>query len=430
MNEPSSLHSKFTRAPSLLAPCHAILLASLVAALPQGLARADAVTDWNAIAINATAAANAAAQSRMLAVVHVAMYDAARAVDSSAPAYAVDLKAPAGTSVDAAIAAAAHATLAKLVPAQRAMLDNALAGALGKLADGKAKTDALAIGTEVAEKIIALRSKDKADANVAAVMKSGPGMYQVTPPHSLAVVLAGWGDVTPFVIKSAIGYGLKGPPALASAEFVRDFNEVKEIGARHSKTRSADQTAAAIFWVLQTAVPWNAAARAAALQKGGSVGENARLFAVLNTASADSLFACWAEKNKWHHWRPITAIRGAAVLDNPALKADPNWEPLLGTPAHQEYPSGHSCFSGAAEAVLKAHFGSDEIGTSVSVTSPPVVGVTRTFTRFSQLADENEEARIWGGIHFRTADVDGRALGRMVGEEVMRSFAKTTVARN
>jgi hypothetical protein len=149
---------------------------------------------------------------------------------------------------------------------------------------------------------------------------------------------------------------------------------------------------------------------------------------VLTAASADSLFACWAEKNKWHHWRPITAIRGAAVLNSPVLQADPSWEPLLGTPAHQEYPSGHSCLSGAAEAVLKAHFGTDEIGTSVTVTYPPVVGVSRTYTKFSQLADENEEARIWGGIHFRTADVDGRALGRMVAEEVLRSFPGGAIA--
>ena len=391
-------------------------------------ARADVVTDWNAIANNATATPNAAVQSRMLAIVHLAMYDAARAVVATAPAYAVDVKAPEGTSIDAAAASAAHSALVKLVPMQRSMLDNALTPTLGKIADARARADGVAVGTQVAEKIIGMRSKDKADAATAATMKTGPGMYQVTPPHSMAVVLAGWADVTPFVIKSASGYELKGPPALDSAQFARDFNEVKEIGARHSKTRSADQTAAAIFWTLQTSVPWNAAARAAALKRDGSIVENARLFAVLTAAGADSLFACWAEKNKWHHWRPITAIRGAAVLKNPVLQADPGWEPLLGTPAHQEYPSGHSCLSGAAEAVLKAHFGTDEIGTSVTVTSPPVVGVSRTYTKFSQLADENEEARIWGGIHFRTADVDGRALGRMVAEEVLRNFPRAPVA--
>jgi hypothetical protein len=420
MSPNSAVQKKFARASMLLAPCVAVLTVGLAAAVPQRAARGDVVTDWNAIAINTTAAPNSAAQSRMLAIAHVAMYDAARAVDSRGKAYAADIKAPAGASIDAAVAAAAHGALVRLVPAQRAMLDDALNVALGKIGDAKAKADGVQVGTQVAEKIIDIRSKDKADANRAAVMRSGPGMYQVTPPHNLPAVLAAWGEVTPFVIKSASGLGLKGPPALASAEFARDFNEVNAIGARNSTTRSADQTAAAIFWILQTSVPWHAAARAAAIKKDGSVLDNARLFALLTTAGADSLFACWAEKNKWHHWRPITAIRGAAALNHPALQADPNWEPLLGTPAHQEYPSGHSCLSGAAEVVLKTYFGSDDV--NVSVTWPPVVGVSRSYTRFSQLADENEEARIWGGIHFRTADVDGRMLGRLVGEEVMRNF--------
>jgi hypothetical protein len=279
------------------------------------------------------------------------------------------------------------------------------------------------LGSQIAEKIAALRSNDRADAEITFTPKPGPGLYQLTSPQFTPAILGQWGGVAPFVLRSKSGLEFKGPPAIASAEFARDFDEVKNVGARNSTTRTADQTAAAIFWTVQTGVPWHAAARAASAAKGLSVAENARLFALLSMAAADSQIVAFDEKYQRPHWRPTTAIRAAADLNIPALKGDPNWEPLLVTPAHPDYPSAHAVYSGAAEAVLRAFFGSDEV--NVSVTFPAAFGVTRTFKSFSQITDEVDNARVWGGIHFRSADRDGSEIGRKIGTIVMRDFLKS-----
>jgi hypothetical protein len=391
---------------------------------PAWRARADAVTDWNVIAVNATAVPpNSILQSRVLAIVHAAVYDAVRAVDQKSAAYAVDLKAPAGTSVDAAVAAAAHGALNRLAPAQRAMLEAALNAALAKIPDGQGKTDGIRIGSQIAEKIVALRSTDGSDAKVAFTPKPGPGLYQLTPPGFMPAILPQWGGVTPFVLRSRSGLEFKGPPAITSTEFARDFDEVKSVGARNSTTRTADQTAAAIFWVVQTGVPWFAAARAQSTAKNLSTSDNARLFALLSMATADSQIVGFNEKYGRPHWRPVTAIRAAVELNIPTLKGDPNWEPLLVTPPQPDYPSAHCIFSGAAEAVLRGFFGSDDV--NVSVAFPAPFGVIRTYRKFSEMTAEVENARVWGGIHFRSADKDGTEVGRNIGTIVMRDFAKS-----
>lgn len=387
-------------------------------------ARADAVTEWNVIALNATAVPpNSVLQSRTLAIVHAAIYDAARAIDQKSPAYAVDLKASPGASIDAAIAAAAHGVLIRLAPMQRPVLDDALNAALSRIAPGSGKSDGVDIGTQVAEKLVALRSSDGADGKHAFAPKPGPGLYQLTS-RSGSAILVQWGNVKPFVLRSMNGLEFKGAPPITSAAFARDFDEVKNIGARDSTTRTADQTAAAIFWLVQTAVPWHAAARAASAAKGLSVSENARLFALLALATADSQIVGFQEKYTRPHWRPVTAIRAAVDLNIPTLKGDQAWEPLLVTPPHPDYPSAHATFSGAAETVLKTFFGSDMV--EVSVTYPAPFGITRSFKTFSEITDEVDNARVWGGIHFGSADRDGSDIGRKIGAMVMREFAKPT----
>jgi hypothetical protein len=404
-------------------PSHRKLAAlAILAVLPAVTsARADVVTDWNIVAINATAIPpNSILQSRVLAIAHQAMYDAVRAIGGNRPAYAADLKAASGASVDAGAATAAHRALVKLVPSQRSALDAALNATLSGISDARAKADGVEIGAQVADALIVIRNGDRSDAVVPFNPKPGAGRYRPTYPHNLPAILPQWGGVTPFVLKGLAGLETKGPPAPASAEYLRDFDEVKSVGARDSKTRTPDQTAAAIFWTVQTAVPWHAAARAAAITKGNSVTENARLFAMLSMATADSQIACFAEKYKHVHWRPIAAVREAATTNVRNLSPDPKWEPLLGTPPHPEYPSAHACFSGAAEVVLRSFFDSDAV--QVDVTYPPVFGVTRTYTKFSQISKEVNDARVWAGIHFRSADTDGYTLGRKVGEIAARAF--------
>jgi len=231
-------------------------------ACASGLARADVVTDWNVVALNASAVPpNSIVQSRTLAIAHAAVYDAVRAVERSGPGYAVDAQAPSGTSVDAAVAAAAHAALERLAPAAKPMLDAALSVTLAKIPDGQAKTDGVSLGKQVGEQTVALRVGDGADAKVAFNPKPGVGAYVPTPPQALPAILPQWGAVTPFVLRGNVALEWKGPPAPGSAAFARDYEEVKSVGARQSSTRSADQTAAAVFWTVQTAVPWHAAAR-------------------------------------------------------------------------------------------------------------------------------------------------------------------------
>ena len=395
-----------------------------VCLFPIARAHADEVIDWNVIALNATAVPpNSILQSRALAIVHCAVYDAVRAVDRNGGAYAIDVEAPTGTSVEAAVIAAAYGTLVRLAPAERLMLDTALNASLSRIADGQGKTDGIALGQQVAEKTVALRSTDGAATKVAFTAKPGVGLYQLTPPQSLPPILAQWGSVAPFVLRGRSGLDFKGAPASTTAQFARDFDEVKSVGARNSTTRTADQTAAAIFWTVQTAVPWHAAARAASAARALRLSENARLFALLSVASADSQIVAFEEKYNRPHWRPVTAIRAAAGLNKAVLKGDAGWEPLLVTPPHPEYPSAHAMFSGAAEAVLRGFFGNDAF--DVSITAPGPFGVTRTYRKFSDLTEEVDNARVWGGIHFRSADVDGSEIGRKIGEIILREFAQS-----
>jgi hypothetical protein len=369
---------------------------------------ADVVTQWNAIAMDASAQANSLVQSRALAITHAAVFDAANAIAGKYKPYLTEIKAPLGASPEAAAPAAAHAVLSWLFPAQKTMLDAALTSALAKVPDSVAKEDGVALGKQVAEKYVAMRGEDGSARKMDYTPGHGPGKWQPTPPAQAPMFMPQWAEVTPFVLESPTELVAKGPPALDSAQFAKDLEEVRRLGARDSKERSADQTAAAIFWVINPTVPWNAAARATADANGTSVIENARIFALMNMAGADAYIASWAIKKQYGFWRPVTAIRAAA--QNP----DPTWEPLLNTPAHPDYVSGHCIYSGAAAQTLRQLFGDD--GAKFSATFGGPNGVTRSYSGFTEAEKEVEEARVWGGIHFRTSDEDGIALGRQIGD--------------
>ena len=318
------------------------------------------------------------------------------------------------------MATAAHTVLKRLAPAQAAAIDAAYKSALSTIAEGPPKAKGVKLGQRVAERLLELRAADGSAQKVDIKLSNAPGSYQLTPPHSMPPILPQWGSVRPFAIHLQDGFETKGPPRWDSREFKTDFDEVKLLGARHSTARTGDQTAAAIFWTVQTGVPWFAAARVAASERNASVLENLRLFALLSAGTADSQIACFHDKYLRLHWRPITAIQAAATLKIATLAGDADWEPLLGTPPHPEYPSAHACYSGAAEAVLRGELKTDAV--RVSVTYPPMFGVTRTFNSFSAISKEVNDARIWGGIHFRSADVDGHELGWRVGQAVLRDF--------
>jgi hypothetical protein len=382
---------------------------------------ADVVTDWNQTAVKATEVAGLPPppQSRALAIVHAAIYDAINAIDRRHAVYAIDMKAPTGASMEASVAAAGHGILTRLFPGQQATLDAALSTSLAPIADGDVKNQGLEVGREVAAKLFELRKTDGATAKGEYNFGIGPGVYQKTPPMNALPVLPHWRYVKPFVLTSATQFSPPGPPAPGSAAFAKDFNEVKKLGTRKSKSRTSEQTAIALFWAGSEIPPLNTVARAMSSSKNLGVVENARLFAYLNMAIADSLIAGFEAKYKFNAWRPITAIRGATSTGNRALVADANWEPLMVTPPHPEYPSAHCLATGAAAEVLVGFFGTDKV--QVSLVQPPL-GFHRVYQSIPEIVKEMEDARVWGGIHFRSADVHGTRLGRQVGGHALQNF--------
>jgi hypothetical protein len=408
-----------TASEARLASTSFCLGASIILGVTSG-ARADVVTDWNQTALRATEIAGVPVpvQARAMSIVHAAMFDAVNAVEHKYTVYAVEAKAVPGTSAEAAAAAAAHGILERLYPPQKAITDAALASSLTPIPDGPAKDSGLRLGQEVAEKLFALRKDDGASAQASYSFGTGASVYQPTPPMNANPVLPQWRYLRPFTITNVNQFALAGPPAPTSAAFAKDFNEVKRLGSRTSAERTNEQTAIAIHWAGSEVPPLNAIARTAAAAKGLSLVDTARLFALVNMTMADALIVGFEAKYHFNHWRPITAIRNAGMVNNAAVMADSSWEPLLVTPPHQEYPSAHCLGAGAAVAVLQNVLGGDKLSTSYVY---PPLGVARRWDSFSQIATEIENARVWAGIHYRTAVEHGTQIGRQVAEFALKT---------
>jgi membrane-associated phospholipid phosphatase len=227
--------------------------------------------------------------------------------------------------------------------------------------------------------------------------------------------------MTPFVLESPSQFRPAGPPALTSNGYTADYEESKSMGSATSTTRTADQTLLAEFWnASNPSYFWNAVAINLGAERHTTMSENARLLALVNLALLDARIACWDAKKAYVFWRPITAITLGDSDGNPATIGDPAWTPLLATPDHPDYPSGHSCVSGAALTVLAHFFGEH---TSFTVDSDVMTGVTRSFSSFSAASSEVNDARVFGGIHFGTAVNDGRATGETVAKYFLEHAA-------
>ena len=324
-------------------------------------AHADVVLDWNIVALRTTAAApfNPPLESRNLAIVHAAMFDAVNSIVREFHPYAVRLHAPQGASPDAAAVAAAHLALVQLYPDQRTALDAAYAGSLALIPDGPRKTAGISVGEAVASRILALRASDGAAAAITAPYTpgTGAGFWIPTPPAFLRALDPGWGSVRPFLLEDGSQFRPGPPPALNSRRYTRDFDEIKEVGSSTSATRTQEQTDLARFWIATGPQNWNPAARQAAVAQGLTLSENARAFALLNLAGADAFIAAWDAKFTYNQWRPVTAIRAADSDGNPDTLEDPSWTPLLVTPPFPDYIAGHTTYAGAAEKVLEHVFG-------------------------------------------------------------------------
>jgi hypothetical protein len=416
----------------------------LVVALgAPALARADAVTDWNAnaqTAIVATAGQSPQAAVLSFAMVQGAVYDAVNAIDRGHRPYLTLPAANPWDSEDAAAATAAYRVLASLFPGQLTTLTSQYTASLAAVPDGPAEDGGVAAGVAAATAMLAARANDGRNPTdpFPFVFGTEPGQWRLAPPQGpapgiVSIDPAPWvGNVKPFLVPDVGRLRTSPPNAVTSHAYAKDFNEVKELGSLTSTVRTADQTAAAIFWQDNGMAIWNRAFRS--LASPTDTAGNARLLAETNLAAADALIGCWNNKYYWNFWRPITAIREGDADGNPATKGDAGWTPLfdpsvavsgakLVTPGFPDHPSGHTCASGAITRVLRDFFGTDKVTfTATSNKCLPAPCPARTFRRFSDAIDEIIGARIWSGIHFRTADETGARLGKKVARYLRKHY--------
>jgi len=399
---------------------------------------------WNAIASNSLMAV--AGQPPHVAVLGLAMvqgavYDAVNAIDGRHRPYLI---APAANGTDSKEAAAATAAfrvlvgfpertpaLPGLVPTQLSALQTSYDATLATVSDGPAKTNGIAIGEAAAAAMLTARMNDGRGGMFTFTPGTDPGDWRLAPPQGPAGTVArdpaAWvAFVRPFLVPDVDMLRTDGPNPLSSDKYAKEFNEVKRVGSLTSTARTADQTAASIFWQDSGIAIWNRVYRSLAAIHGLDIADSARLFAMANLAAADGAIGCWNDKAFHSFWRPITAIREAAGDGNPATVADPSWVPLfdptvgvsgpaLVTPGFPDHPAGHTCISGATVHALRDFFGTDKIPfTAESNKCAPTPCPPRSFDRLSLALKEIIDARVWSGIHFRTADVQGAVMGKEI----------------
>jgi PAP2 superfamily/Vanadium chloroperoxidase N-terminal domain len=388
------------------------------------------VAAWNEQALDAirATATPPPRASRALAILHAAIHDAHNGITRDYRQYLVTENRPnANTSTAAAIATAAHDVLVQLFPTRATQFADEQATQLAPVPIGPARTRGVAWGQTVAAALLAARANDGSSAVVTYIPGTGPGFWRPTPPAFAPALLPQWADVAPFGVRPIETFVPKAPPALHTAKYAAELAQVQSLGSVTSAIRTADQTEIARFWAngAGTATPpghWNQIARVIVAQTGLTVGEEARLLALLNMAMADAAVVSWKAKYDYNYWRPVTAIREADTDGNPLTVADPGWTPLLVTPPFPEYTSGHSTFSGAAAAVLKGFFGTDDI--AFTAESDDVPGVLRSYPSFSAASDESGMSRIYGGIHFMSGNRFGRTSGARVGNSIVKRLLR------
>ena len=380
----------------------------------------DPVVEWNqqavALTLRPTPALAPVQQTRVMAIFHLAVHDAVNGITGEYETYLSPPSPPENASPVAAAIAAAHHALKNLFPGNDMMLDERYATSLA--AHGLSPTDpGIAFGSSAAAAILALRANDhsaEAQFDYNAPGAGEPGVW--VRLNNAPALLPGWGDVTPFVLRSGSQFRPDAPPSRTSEQYAKDYNEIKTIGVASGSSRSAAQSQIATFWRASPTAIWNNVLTQLVQTRNSNLSENARLFALFYLAAADASIACWEAKYEYNFWRPQAAIMNGDFDGNDATAGNPSWQPFVATPPHPEYPSGHTANSGAMARILIGEF-EDSPGVPIVVT---LSGITRQWGSLSEAVQEVIDARVYSGIHFRNSDEVGARMGRQVAQFVSR----------
>jgi hypothetical protein len=378
-----------------------LVLVTALAIGPAGTPAApgeNAVVHWSGVAEGAIGAGRPPASSSVLAgMVHGAIYDAVAAVEGGLEPFATAVTAPPGASADAAVAQAAHDVLVARVPGQATNVQIAYDAYMASIPNGPAKDAGKAVGAAAAAGMLVLRAGDHFDDVVPYVQPTpGPGVFEpIAPTTPVDVKL---GRVQPFTYDSQSEYRPRGPIELTSKHYADDVAELQVYGRATGSSRSPEQTETVRFFTDQTFVQYSRALRGLVNARGLDLRESARLLGYTHVATGDTMIACWEAKYHYSFWRPTHAIQRADTDGNPDTAPDTTWVPLV-VGNHPEYPSGHACFTAAVTESLKRYFGTKHVRFVVSST---VTGTTRTYENLDDLVADVEDARVWGGLHFRS----------------------------
>ena len=402
---------------------HAMAAACMLCSV--SVARADVVTDWNLLMQQTVAVApsNPNLQTRWGAITQLAVFEAVNSIKGDYVPYLGTIVAPPGASVEAAVIVAAHNSLVGLRPGSAATLTPIRDAQLLAIPNSQAKLDGIAVGEAAAAAMLALRAGDPSGTSPPYPGGSEPGEWRPAAPGFAPALLPGWGSMPPFGIESGSQFRLQAPPHLQSEKYANDLNEVKLLGRIDSPFRPQDRTDVARFYAAASPVQvWNSAARQASQAQGKSVSQNARDFALLAMAMVDASIAMWDTKYTYGFWRPQHAIQLADTDGNDLTEADPTWMPLITTPAHPSYASGHASVSGSAKAVMEDAYGKD--GFAVTLTHPTLPSIVLNYSAWDQITDDIDDARIYGGIHYRFDQEKGAHLGMQVGKYIVKNHLK------
>ena len=406
--------------------CSQILRVSLIALLlttsTMSDACADAVTEWNERAgeIVVKAGLGPLPAERVLAMVQASVYEAVNAITQRYPVSNLKLEAASGASVEAAVAAANRAVLVKLVPSQQAIIDHVYQTALTVIAEGPAKSNGIAVAEKAVAAVLARRANDGAAAGESYRPHTSAGTYVPT----VIPEVPQWRYRTPWLMTDPSQFRPGPPPDLGSEVWGRDYNEVKALGGKRSRERTAEQTEIARFWEEVMPPIYHAIVRSVANAPGRDITRNARLFAAVTQASDDALIAVFDAKYHYGFWRPLTAIRNGDIDGNDATERDESWVPFIETPMHPEYPCAHCITSGVVGTILRAELGNEP--TPVLTTrSNAAGGVSRSWTTIDEFMQEVPNARLYDGVHYRNSGRVGTEMGKQIARLAIEKYRLT-----